>query len=263
MRKGKIMKTNPYKPFELPAAKPSKGLAVLALALTLATTTALAQRGVLPPTATPYGRSYTTWSEAHWQWLFAQSADHHPLAMDGNVDLSLGQPAGHVWFLGGTFAITTVGTTNFGIAHRTGTIPAGTALFFPLIDSEDSVAEEKAGIGCYPAGTCTSETCLRNCVEGLLSNVTGVFCTIDGVPVANLQNYQFISSLFTWGPLPANNLFGDPTNFPAGLTTQAVSDGFFVMVAPLSAGSHTIHFGGTISGSPTFVQDITYHITVN
>jgi len=257
------MKTNPYKPFELPAAKPSKGLAVLALALTLATTTALAQRGVLPPTATPYGRSYTTWSEAHWQWLFAQSADHHPLAMDGNVDLSLGQPAGHVWFLGGTFAITTVGTTNFGIAHRTGTIPAGTALFFPLIDSEDSVAEEKAGIGCYPAGTCTSETCLRNCVEGLLSNVTGVFCTIDSVPVANLQNYQFISSLFTWGPLPANNLFGDPTNFPAGLTTQAVSDGFFVMVAPLSAGSHTIHFGGTISGSPTFVQDITYHITVN
>jgi len=224
--------------------------------------TALAQSCALPPAATPYGKSYSAWSKAHWRWLFDRPADQHPLTMDGNVDLSLGQPAGHVWFLGGTFAITTVGTTNFGIAHRTGTIPAATALFFPLIDSEDSVAEEKAGIGCYPAGRCTSETCLRNCVEGLLSNVTGVFCTIDGVPVKNLQGYQFISSLFTWGPLPANNLFGDPTNFPEGLTTQAVSDGYFVMVPPLSAGSHMLHFGGMISGNPTFVQDITYHITV-
>jgi hypothetical protein len=38
-----------------------------------------------------------------------------------------------------------------------------------------------------------------------------------------------------------------------------VGDGFYVMVAPLSTGSHAIHFHGTENG---FTQDVTYNITV-
>ena len=43
----------------------------------------------------------------------------------------------------------------------------------------------------------------------------------------------------------------------------SVSDGYFVMLAPLSAGQHTIHFKGSEGAAPnTFTLDITYHLTV-
>lgn len=59
-----------------------------------------------------------------------------------------------------------------------------------------------------------------------------------------------------WGPLPADSLFGDPVNFPAGLTSQSVADGYYVMLTPLSVGQHTLHFTGGIvtsvaGGDPT------------
>ena len=74
-------------------------------------------------------------------------------------------------------------------------------------------------------------------------------------------------ALFTFGPLPDNNIlesFG--YDAPEGATSPSVSDGVFVMLKPLAAGQHTIHFGGTLDlsgvGGPLFVQDITYHVTV-
>jgi len=102
-----------------------------------------------------------------------------------------------------------------------------------------------------------------------LSHTTYVVCQIDGASVHNLQNYQVPSPLYTWGPLPANNVFQDPVNYPAGTTSPSVSDGYFVMVAPLSPGNHTIHFAGAIVFSAakdgfdfTFIEDITYNLTV-
>jgi hypothetical protein len=40
----------------------------------------------------------------------------------------------------------------------------------------------------------------------------------------------------------------------------AVADGFYVMLHPLSKGTHTINFGGSKSGSVAL--DMTYNITV-
>ena len=42
-----------------------------------------------------------------------------------------------------------------------------------------------------------------------------------------------------------------------GTSQQAVSDGYWLMLKPLEAGQHTIHFGSTSWG-----QDVTYHLTV-
>jgi hypothetical protein len=65
------------------------------------------------------------------------------------------------------------------------------------------------------------------------------------------------SPLYTFGPLPDNNLFGAP----AGTTSLSVADGVYVMLAPLSAGPHVIHFKGQIPDFNFFI-DITYHLTV-
>lgn len=213
--------------------------------------------GILPPGSAPYGHTYGQWSAQHWQWLYSLPADAHPLF--DTADCSTGQ-AGQVWFLGGTF--TTVSPEPgvvIGTATRDCTVPVATALFFPIIDAECATAE----------GNGTTDDALRACAIGIIDHAVDLSCEIDGVAVQNLAVFRKQSPLFTWGPLPENNVFLDPVNFPAGTTSPSVSDGYFVMVAPLSRGSHTIHFKGSLVFTQaqdgfdfTFSLDITYHLMV-
>jgi hypothetical protein len=202
--------------------------------------------GVLPPQSHPYGKSYAEWSAEHWKWTYSLPADAHPLT--DTAEVSAGQ-SGPVWFLGGTWGPTTDLEGNWvGIADRHVTIPAGKALFFPIIDAEQSLAEGG-----------TSEADCRETAIGFVDYATGLSCTIDGRPLRNLQAYRTDSPFFDFGPLPENNLLG----LPAGTTTSAVSDGYFVMLAPLSPGRHTIHFQGAfVLPGFSFTLDITYHIKV-
>jgi hypothetical protein len=80
---------------------------------------------IAPINSHPHGKSYGEWAAAWWQWALELPASTHPLLDLG--DCSEGQ-TGHVWFLGGTFA------SNPGV-ERDCTIPSGTALFFPLINT--------------------------------------------------------------------------------------------------------------------------------
>jgi hypothetical protein len=189
---------------------------------------------------------YSELSVAHWKWTYSIPADKHPLFQDGKVDLSQYQPPGPVWFLGGSFVI--VPDVNGGVlatANRIGTVPDDKALFFPILTAEASVAE----------GNGTSYKQLRNSAISQIDPATGLACEIDGKPVKHLDQYRFQSPLFFWGPLPANNLL----DFPAGTVSPAVSDGYFLLLYPLSPGQHVIHFTG---GVPGFTLDITYHLTV-
>jgi hypothetical protein len=168
---------------------------------------------------------------------------------DGNVDLSLYQPPGHVWFLCGSFSATPVSSGYFATANRTGTVPPGKALFFPIIDAEASTAE----------GNGTTKAELLAAARSFLDPASGLACEIDGQPVQHLESYRFETPVFVWGPVPADNLLG----LPVGATTWAVSVGYFLMLAPLPPGQHIIHFAGT-SGVPpnAFTLDITYNLTV-
>ena len=215
---------------------------------------------VLSPAATPYGKTYGEWSAEHWKWTFALPVDHHPLLDETGADVAQGQ-SGPVWFLGGTFTSTTSGGVTVGSATRDCTVPTGKALFFPIIDNECSTLE----------GNGTTDAELRSCAKFFQDHAHDLTCTVDGVPIQNLDSYRVQSPLFTYGPLPDNNLlesFG--LNAPAGSTSPSVSDGVFVMLAPLSAGGHTIHFSGALSlsaanGDPfdlEFRLDITYNLTV-
>lgn len=211
------------------------------------------QAAVLPPQSYPFGKSYAEWSAEHWKWTYSLPADAHPLT--DTADVSAGQ-SGQVWFLGGTWAPTTDLNGNLvGIVDRQVTIPAGKALFFPIINAEASTAE----------GNGTTEEELRGFANFLADHAVNLSCTVDGQPVENLQSCRVSSPLFTFGPLPANNLLG----LPEGTTSPAVSDGYFVMLAPLSKGEHVIHFGGAFVFTAaedgfdfSFTLDINYRITV-
>jgi hypothetical protein len=59
--------------------------------------------------------------------------------------------------------------------------------------------------------------------------------------------------------LPADNIFG-PTVNPG--PHECVADGYWALLPPLSAGSHTIRFAGAIN-SVGFSLQVTYYITVS
>jgi hypothetical protein len=218
-----------------------------------------ASPGISPPQSHPYGRSYAEWSAEQWKWVYSLPVDHHPLY--DTADVSAGQPFKHVWFLGGSYSATPDANGNLtAVVSRNVTIPAGTALFFPIFDSEASVLE----------GNGTTEAELRSFAQWLQDHAQDLTCRIDGRVVRRIDNYRVQSPLFTIGPLPDNNVFqASGVTAPEGTTTPSVSDGVFVMVAPLSVGRHTIHFSGaavfTLAEDGfdfTFSQDITYNVTV-
>jgi hypothetical protein len=215
------------------------------------TTGDLGNPGVLPPNSHPHGKSYGEWEAAFWQWALSMPADHNPLT--DTAPPSSGQ-TDHVWFLGGTFAPTVgPGGEFIGRVARDITVPAGTMLFFPVVNAECSTAE----------GNGNTEADLRSCAKSLADFIdpASLFVTLDGLSFQNLAAYRAQSPVYTYGPLPANNLLG----VPGGTVSPSVSDGYHIMLAPLAVGEHTLHFGGNLVAAPlnlTFIEDITYHITV-
>jgi len=95
----------------------------------------------------------------------------------------------------------------------------------------------------------------------LSSNVsaTGLFCQIDGKPVKNISKRLGVQSTAFEFTIPDDNLlkavYPPPNNFEAGSYFPAVDEGYYIMLAPLSPGNHTLHFG-----APWL--DITYNLVV-
>jgi hypothetical protein len=198
--------------------------------------------GIAPPHARPHGLSYGEWAARWWQAAYAIPVvdGDHPLISGG----AFGGEDG-VLFLAGTGGGATIELT----------IPAGTPLFFPAVNSECSVIEPDPFHG-------DDEESLRECANGHIDNTSDVFAVIDGRPVRRLDAYRTESPLFEFGPLPEDNvlaLFG--VDAPAGATSPAVDAGFYLFLAPLSVGEHVIHFGGTFDEFG-FSIDTTYLITV-
>jgi len=201
--------------------------------------------GVLPPGSIPYGKSYAQWSAQFSKWAFALPVEGHPfLGCPASCDA--GQ-SGPVWFLAG------------GPSECTCTIPVGKALFFPLANAECSSLEADP----FHGDTAEEQ---RACAAFFADHivVSSLFCVVDGVPVTNLQNYRFVSPQYTF-TAPTPWVFGD-----TGGTGTSVSDGYSIMLTPLSKGAHTLHFGGAFhfsvaEGDPfdaDFAIDTTYHLIV-
>jgi len=203
--------------------------------------------GILPPHSRPFGQSYAEWSVKWWQWVFSLPANENPIVNTG--DGTAGQ-SGPVWFLSGAFAPTT--------ATRSLHLPAGKALFFPIYNGWAD------NTGC-PDYTTFSAQELLGFASGFVDSAPFCTCTIDGRTVQGLDNpanspYRVGGQVFSYTLAPTDNIltsfFGAGCIADGTTVSPAAEDGVYLMVAPLSAGKHTIHF--TVLG----YLDITYRITV-
>ena len=208
---------------------------------------AQADEQIIPVNTNAYGNTYGQWSARWWQWLLSI-----PMATNPNFDTTgancAQKQAGPVWFLAATFGGSAV--------TRSCTVPAGKALFVPILTSIFG-----AGAGdCDPTnpGVLCNLADLRVTTAGALDSVT-LTASIDDQSLANLRHQRVQSPALTI-TYPVGAVFG----VNAGTDAPNVSDGYWLMVPPLPAGQHTIHFKGVFTGGPSkgTVIEVTDHLTV-
>jgi hypothetical protein len=204
---------------------------------------------VAPPQSNPYGSSYGEWGARWWQWAYSFTADTYPPNQSGPVDLSLHQ-SGQVWFLAGTSGGVPV--------TRTGTIPSGTALFFPIVNyindypCPDPSFQPKTGQ--------SLEEFLTDGAKAVIAATTELEVVIDGRPLEDPFDYRATSRLFTFTADPSLITL-DPC--VTGSEQYGVADGYWVMLRPLSVGAHTISIHGRQDFEDfSIVVDATYHLQV-
>jgi|1186.fasta_scaffold414832_2 hypothetical protein len=146
-----------------------------------------------------------------------------------------------------------LGATTGGPASRSCTLRAGTSVLVPLINIECSSLEPAPFFGATPAAR-------RACAKGFADDFTGLFLTINRVPIGDLSRLRVESQPFGFSPV-AGNLFGTPAG-----TGASVSDGYWALIGPLARGTYDLSFGGSYQDDPTqppaFGTDTTYHLTV-
>jgi hypothetical protein len=217
-------------------------MAVGAFALALAVTTKVALAESYPPP--------NLLAAQWWQWALSAPASSNPL-LDTTGQFAAVNQRGRIWFLAGN----TGGETT-----RYVTVPAGKALFFPIVNQFDVEHGIEKGVGPVFMAHQPLQTA-QAFVSQVIATATNLSCVVDGSPLtidkANLEQSTPFSVF-----LPADNIFGGASvGVPAGVYAPAVDSGYYVLLPPLSSGPHTIHFAGTVTAT-NFSLDVTYYLVV-
>ena len=211
--------------------------------------------GVVPPNALPEGLSLAQWSALWWQQILAIPIGRNPLLDTNGQNCAEGKhegPNDNVWFLAGTPG---------GLVTRTCTIPTNTRILFPVVntvdDNNSSTCIPPPPLDCSQSRTL--EACLTRDAHTILKPET-LFATVDDRPLNNLFRYVQTSDLFFFAADPS--LKPIDSCFTGGFQ-EGVAYGWWIMLEPLPAGTHTLTFGGagTFFGGP-FNVNVTYHLTI-
>ena len=191
------------------------------------------------------GKTIGEWSVKWWQWAFAIPASKNPML---GGDCEQGQQ-GPVWFLAGDW------NGKGERVERSCTVPRGKYILFSIFNA--------FWIQLPTDPPEYTETDYRREASTLPTSIGGELeATLDGkpiifnpkTPIIRSQSPVFTAS-FPPDPFPPyDNVFGLDPNTLTG--DPIVSDGFWVMLPPLSPGKHTLFFKAGQS------QNVTYNLTV-
>jgi len=173
------------------------------------------------------------------QWLFSFPSAVSPGADATGAACGVGQQ-GDNFFLAPSYV-------GAGAVTRACTVLEGTTLVVPVIAVDCSTAEAAPFNG-------TDAATLATCATTNADAITDGHASVDGTDVADIASYRVQTPVFGLILPEGNVLNGTP-----GATSMVV-DGAFITVSGLTAGDHTINFGGTYESGGAI--DITYTITV-
>jgi hypothetical protein len=217
------------------------------------------QAAALPPHSVVYGKTLQEWSARWFKWIWSFPVNDNPDLDKSGEKAKLGD-VGPVFFLAGWFGNPPPG----GAVYRSVTIPADKYIFFGL----ESASDDNVQRGCtHPAVTCASRKTIdelyNELATAVIPYVSSLHASIDGRPVPNLWAHREISPVFSYVLQLTDNLYEIVNNYSdpdaRGTIFPVVADGYYLMLRPLSAGHHTISFGGTLGGQSI---DVTYDVRV-
>jgi hypothetical protein len=191
----------------------------------------------LPSRELVAGQLQADWAVRWWQWALSFGDGPGPISDESGSHCAAKQD-GPVWFLAGAWS--DMATADRPIV-RTCAIPKGKHVFFPIINS---VVTPDAAPG---KPRCAS---FQRAAAKDVDAAVGIFFELDGVRTTALASNR----------LPANACFdaGEQMN-PKQKIFPTAADGYYVMLAPLPSGQHTIKFGGRANDN---VQNVVYKLVV-
>ncbi len=209
----------------------------------LSTASALAAPTFAPPAPTaPHGIAYSAWSAHWWQWAFGTPAANNPVLDTTGANCAVNQPVPGVFLLAGTF--------DGSASNRTCTVPLGTAFLIPMFNKTFAAQQTD------PPDQRT-DAFVRAQVACVGTPPATLSLTVDGASLPNPTSFLEQSIIFAINLLPGN-IFG----LPPQVLSPSADQGFYGFVEPLTPGTHTIHFTGTVPACGNVAQDSTYTIQV-
>ncbi len=208
---------------------------------------------IFPRDSSPYGNTYGEWTARWWQWLLSIPTNKNPNLDTTGENCDEGQ-TGPVWFLAGSF-----GPDFGGAFSRSCTVPAGKALLLPI----QNTLWGAGAFDCEPTvpGVPCNLNALRKFAADNQDDPKTLEAKIDGVRVENLRDFRVQSPAMVL-TYPDGNVISllFSANVPAGTYTPNVTDGYWLILAPLSRGKHTLRVKGVAANG--FVVEGTFHLTI-
>ena len=198
----------------------------LTIVLLLASGNSVGETEVLiPPDELVAGVAQTEWSMLWWQWAFSFERVRSPIS-DRTGEMCTSRQSGDLWYLAGTY-----GTRR---TERSCKIPFGKTIFFPLINYVTYRGEG------------SNESCmsLASRVAAVTNQPSALILEVDGRRFDGLEAHRLATPCFSLVP---------------GQPADAVANGYYVALRPLSRGRHVLNFGGAF---PDMVQAVTYTLDV-
>jgi len=201
---------------------------------------------IVPPHATVAGITIGEWTATYNQWQLLQPTNQNP-AFDTDGSRANNGQSGPVFFVTGGFY-------SGPQPPRSYPVPEDKYLLIPLI------VIEVDNIDTVPPLTVQE---LRDVAAVIIDTTTELHLSIDRVPVPNLFDHREVSPVFSFTIPSADNLFSFFYGHPiTGINDPAVADGYWLMLSPLSLGTHAIIFGGTYGVPNSYSYERTDYITV-
>ncbi len=180
----------------------------------------VAKDPVMPLTAKVEGEGYEQLSIRWWRWANSFPYDFAPYRDPDGRLCDMGQN-GAVWFL--------AGTDGRDWVQRRCVVPKDKHVFLPIINmyqrSSGPVAASQRKVMCDS---------LRDSIGVNNSSLSSAQVLVDGVPVSRPERFR-VTTPACFDPFPQED--GKNSGY------VAASDGYWVLLPPLSPGRHTIMIG--------------------
>lgn len=179
-------------------------------------------------------KTYSQWVISFWRWALELPLKPlpHPFDDCNHRPISAAQ-TGNVWYWA------TPNSAQLTCNQMATTIPAGTSIFLSVLDGASiflPMFDGTTSLNNPPIQAFTADQ--LKIASAFASDIHDLFCTIDGVSVANITAYRTTTGPFSFSA-PSPWIFGN-----TGGKGTSIADGYYLLLEPLSAGVHTIHYGG-------------------